>query len=53
MKRKNIAFQWKTLYFEESRKRARIVFVFLSGETKKLSLLGNYRALVFIYGPEI
>ena len=46
----NFAFQWKTLFFEETWKRPCIVFVFLSGETKQLSLLGNYWALLSING---
>ena len=43
---------WRNTYvfFEETRKLPRIVFVFLSGETKQLSLLGNYWALLSIYG---
>ena len=48
--KKNFAFQWNTLYFEETWKRPRIVCIFLSGEMKQLSFLGNYWALLSIYG---
>ena len=34
----------------ETRKRLRIVFIFLSGKTKQLSWLGNYWVLLSIYG---
>ena len=40
-------------YFVETRKRPRIIFVFLSGETKQLPLLGNYWALLSTYGNRI
>ena len=33
-------------YFVETGKRPRIIFVFLSGETKQLPLLGKYWALL-------